>query len=209
MTDAASALDAALGGRRVVVEVPATGVEDWVAVAEVLVQEGLSAWALPPALIPCLPEVIALFGRRARVGVTGLTDADGVRRAVEAGAHFLLAPIADPALAEAAGGVPLAQGGLTPTEIAAVARGGAAAVMVAPADALGTTYARTLPALFPGVALLASGRLEHYQCAMWLEAGARAVVVSDVVLRTAGGNGIDQVAGRALSFRSVLSESER
>ena len=208
MTDAVSPLDAALGGRKVVVEVPAAGVEDWVAVAEVLVQEGLSAWALPPGLISCLPEVLALFGRRARVGVTGLMDAAGVRRAVEAGAHFLLAPIADPSLAEAAGGIPLVQGGLTPTEIAAAARGGAEAVMVAPADALGTTYARTLPALFPGVALVASGRLEHFQCAMWLEAGARAVVVSDVVLRTAGSNGIDQVAGRALSFRGVLSENQ-
>lgn len=205
MTDA---LGAALGGRRVVVEVPAAGVEDWVAVAEVLVQEGLSAWALPPGLISCLPEVLALFGRRARVGVTGLTDADGVRRASEAGAHFLLAPIADASLVAAAGGVPLVQGGLTPTEVAAVARSGAEAVMVAPVDALGAAYARTLPALFPGVALLASGRLEHYQCAMWLAAGARAVVVSDVVLRDAGANGIDQVAARALSFRGVLVENE-
>lgn len=206
-----SALDAALGARKVVIEVPAAGVEDWVAVAELLVQEGLSAWALPPALIACLPGVVALFGRRARVGVTGLTDAADVRRAVDAGAHFLLAPIACPSLAEAAGDVPLVQGGLTPTEIAAVARAGAgagaAAVMVAPADALGTTYARTLPALFSNVALLASGRLEHYQCAMWLGAGARAVLVSEVVLRTAGGNALDQVADRALSFRSVLSEN--
>ena len=41
----------ALRGRRVVVEFPAAGVGDWMAVCEVLVQEGIHAWAfaLPDA----------------------------------------------------------------------------------------------------------------------------------------------------------------
>ncbi|MFT3875998.1 MAG: hypothetical protein QM708_06205 [Propioniciclava sp.] len=208
MTGAGGVLEAALGGRSVVVEVPAAGVEDWVAVAEVLLQEGLSAWALPPSLIDCLPEVLALFGRRARIGVTGLVDAAGVRRAAEVGAQFLLAAVGDPSLAEAAGEVPLIPGALTPTEIAALARAGAGTVLVTPSDALGMSYARTLPPLFPETGLVVAGRLEHYQCSMWLDAGAKAVVVSDAILRQAGDEregSLDEIARRAEAFRGLVS----
>lgn len=206
MTEPTRTLDAALEDHTVVVEVPPGGVDDWVAVGEILLQEGLAAWALPPSSIGCLPEVLALFGRRARVGVTGLTDAAGVRAAAGAGAHFLLACLADPSLAEAAAGVPLIPGALTPSEVAAAARAGADTVMVVPADALGSSYARVLPGLFPDVALVASGRLEHYQCSMWLDAGARATVVSDVILRRgdhAGANALDEVADRAGNYRPL------
>lgn len=63
-----SLLEAALRGHRVVVEIPRDGVEDWVALAEVLLQEGLGAWVLPPELFPIAPEVLSLYGFRARVG---------------------------------------------------------------------------------------------------------------------------------------------
>ncbi len=201
-----SVLDEALRGHRVVVEVPRTGVEDWVAVAEVLLQEGLGAWAFPADLLHLLPEVLAVYRHRARVGVCGVTDAAGVRAAVDAGAHFLLAPVAAPGLAEAAGDVPLVRGALTPTEVAAASGGGAGPVLVTPADALGTAYARVLPPLFPGVGLVPWGRLERYQVEMWFQAGAVAAVVSEVVLRPEDGAGVnapDEVARRAASFRQL------
>ena len=205
-----SLLEAALRGHRVVVEIPRDGVEDWVALAEVLLQEGLGAWVLPPELFPIAPEVLSLYGFRARVGACGVTDAEGVRRAVEAGLHFVLSPVSDPDLAAAAGDVPFVGGALTPGEVAAAARGGAEVVAVAPADALGTAYARALPPMFPGVALLPWGRLERYQCEMWLDAGARAVVVGDVVLRNDGSGGAnlpEEVGRRAAAFRPILGSS--
>lgn len=205
-----SLLEAALRGHRVVVEIPRDGVEDWVALAEVLLQEGLGAWVLPPELFPIAPEVLSLYGFRARVGACGVTDAEGVRRAVEAGLHFVLSPVSDPDLAAAAGDVPFVGGALTPGEVAAAARGGAEVVAVAPADALGTAYARALPPLFPGVALVPWGRLERYQCEMWLDAGARAVVVGDVVLRndgSGGANSPEEVGRRAAAFRPILGSS--
>ena len=201
-----SLLDAALGAHRVVIEFPRTGVEDWVALAEVLLQEGLGAWALPPDLLATAPEVVALYGFRARVGACGVTDAAAVRAAVDAGVHFILAPTTSPEMVEAAGEVPFVGGALTPNEVAGVVRGGADTVLVTPADALGTAYARTLPPMFPGVALVPSGRLERYQCEMWLAAGAAGVVVSDVVLRPeddAGLNTADEVGRRAAGFGTL------
>ena len=203
-----SLLDDALRGHRVVIEMPRSGVEDWVASAEVLLQEGLGAWSLPPELFGLAPEVLSLYGFRARVGACGVTDVAGVRAAVEAGLQFVLSPVSDPELAAAAGDVPFLGGALTPTEVADARRAGADAVLIAPADALGAAYARALPVMFPGMRLVPWGRLERFQCEMWLDAGAAAVVVSDVVLRTEDGSGVnsaDEVGRRAAAFAPVLT----
>ena len=201
-----SVLAAALHGHRIVVEVPRTGVAEWVAVAEVVLQEGLGAWAFPLELLHLMPEVLSLHRYRARVGVCGVTDAEGVRLAAEAGAHIIQYPVAAPDLAEAAGEAPILMGALTPTEVAAALRAGADGVLVTPADALGTAYARVLPPMFPAAALVPWGRLERYQCEMWFQAGAAAAIVSEVVLRPEDGSGInapDEVARRAGSFRQL------
>ena len=50
-----------------------------------------------------------------------------------------------------------------------------AAVQVTPCDALGSLYARTVTDLFAGEPLIATGKLERFQCEMWLDAGALAV----------------------------------
>lgn len=201
-----SVLEAALRGHRVVIEVPRAGLPDWVALGEVLLQEGLGAWALPPELLPNAPEVLAVFGFRARVGACGVTDAVGVRAAVDAGVHFILSPVNDPEMVAAAGDVPFLGGALTPGEVAGAVRAGADSVLICPADALGTAYARTLPPMFPGVQLVPWGRLERYQAEMWLDAGAAAVVVSDVVLRnddSSGVNAPDDVGRRAAPFGTL------
>ena len=54
-----SVLQEALGGHAVVIEFPRSGVEDWVAVAEVLIQEGLRAWVVPLSLLHLMPELLA------------------------------------------------------------------------------------------------------------------------------------------------------
>lgn len=205
---AMTVVEEAFGPSVVVVEFPRTGADDWIAVAEVLLQEGLSAWAFPVQLMHLVPEVNSLFGRRARVGVSGVTDAEGVRAAADVGARFILCPVAMDGLTDDARGIPLIAGALTPSEVADRARAGAEAVLVAPADALGSGYSRTLPSLFENTALVPWGRLERYQCEMWLEAGARAVVVSEIVVRPedgAGINDVDEVSRRAAPFSQLTA----
>lgn len=200
--------DRALAGQRLFVEFPDDRLADWLPAAEVLVQEGLAAWAFPIAQLDLLPEALAVFGRRARVGVRGALTPDDVARAAASGAHFVTSPVASPALADTAGDLPFLPGGLTPTEVLTAARGGA--VQVVPADALGTAYARTLPRLLPGVELVATGRLERFQAELWLQGGAAAVGLSGVVLRPESGPGVSaddvpndlaEVRRRAQSYR--------
>lgn len=206
-------LDDALRGARVVVELPAGGVHDWIPAAETLLLEGLRTWVFPVSLLGALPEALALYGRRARIGVGHLVDADGVRRAVAAGAHFLTSPTHRPELRDAAGDVPLVSGALTPSEIADAVAAGADAVQVGPVDVLGTSYARALPLLFPGLPLLVAGRLERYQAEMWLEAGAAAVCIQGVILQPEGaGSGSNEPASlrrRLQGFAPLMATSER
>ncbi len=201
--------DRALAGQRLFVEFPDDRLADWLPAAEVLVQEGLAAWALPVAQLDLLPEALAVFGRRARVGVRGAATPQDVARAAASGAHFVTSPVASPALADAAGEVPFLAGALTPTEVMAAAAGGGA-VQVVPADVLGTAYARTLPRLLPAVELVATGRLERFQTELWLQAGAAAVGLVGVILRPESGpgaaaddtpNDLEEVRRRAQSYR--------
>ena len=197
-----SVLEDALAGHTVVVAFPAGGVSDWVAVGEVLADEGLTAWAWPADRLDQLPDVVSMFGRRVRIGVAGALDPDGREAAARHGAAFWLSPLA--VSPDEGAPLPYLAGALTPNEVAAVAAGREGApVLVVPADALGTSFARTLPVLVPGVPVVPWGRLERYQCEMWLEAGAVAVVVQDVIVRpeiSADVNPLEEVARRAASF---------
>lgn len=165
-----------LAGSRTIVELPTGDSDDLVAAGEVLVQEGLAAWTVPFERRAELVGLREVFGRRARLGVSNLRTADQVRLVVARGtADLLLSPFASAELVAAASDTPLVLGGLTPSEVATALDLGPAAVQVIPCDAFGSLYAQTLTAMFPGEPLIATGKLERFQCEMWLDAGALAV----------------------------------
>jgi 2-dehydro-3-deoxyphosphogluconate aldolase/(4S)-4-hydroxy-2-oxoglutarate aldolase len=164
-----------LAGTRVIVALPPAELDDLVAAGEVLIQEGLSVWTLPYARRHELEGLRQVFGRRARLGIADLRTPAQVADAAAAAPDLMFTPFADRDLLAAAGGLPLILGGLTPTEIAAALRLGPVAVQAVPCDALGSLYARALTALFPDEHLIATGRLERFQCEMWLHSGATGV----------------------------------
>lgn len=184
-----SGLTDAVGGEDLLVGFPSSGVEDWVACAEVMLLEGIRAWVLPVTLIDLVPEVVSLYGFRARIGLGGVTTVESVVQAREVGVHFLTSPILDPALREAAQAVPLIPGALTPGEVHEAVNQGFDAVQVVPAHVMGSAYARTLPGLVPDVGLMATGRIERYQADMWRQAGAAAVCTEGIILHEEGGTG--------------------
>lgn len=165
-----------LAGSRMIVELPVGDPDDQLAAGEVLVQEGLATWVVPFERRAELVRLRELFGRRVRLGVSDLRTPGQVVQAASAGVtDLLLSPFASAALVDAAGDAPLVLGGLTPAEVATALELRPAAVQVVPCDALGSLYARTLTAMFPGEPLIATGKLERFQCEMWLDAGALAV----------------------------------
>ena len=174
----------ALRGRRVFTEFPpAAHLTSWVAAAEVLIQEGIRAWAFPATDGDRLDEALRLYGRRARIGAYGVRTAGEVREAGVRGVHFVTSPVTTPELVEAGRGlVPFAPGALTPNEIHYALGVGAVSVQLIPTEVLGMAYGRALRSLFEGVELIATGRLERFQCDMLLDSCASAVGLQAGVL---------------------------
>ena len=113
----------------------------------------------------------------ALVGAGTVLSIEAARRAVEAGARFIVSPHCDPELVAwcAAQGVPCFPGALSPTEILAAWSAGASAVKLFPAAAVGPDYLDAGRRTVPGHPLRAHGRRLGQTAGDWIAAGAVAV----------------------------------
>jgi 2-dehydro-3-deoxyphosphogluconate aldolase/(4S)-4-hydroxy-2-oxoglutarate aldolase len=172
---------------KLIVVVRAPQAADYDRVLDVLIDAGIRSVELTlttPGTIERLPKLLAQFGDAADIAVGTVTDGRQLTAAVDAGAHYLVTPITDPDLVEAANraGVPIVPGGLTPTELFAAWRTGAAAVKIFPANQVGPGYIKDLRGPFPGIAVVPSGGVDLDGAAAWLRAGAAAVSVGGPLL---------------------------
>jgi 2-dehydro-3-deoxyphosphogluconate aldolase/(4S)-4-hydroxy-2-oxoglutarate aldolase len=160
--------------------------ERYLPVCRVLVEEGVTALELTlttPGTIGALAELRAALPG-AHIGVGTVLSRDDADAAAAAGATFLVSPVADTALVEAAvaAGVPIVPGALTPTEVRAVWAAGAAAVKIFPAATVGPDYIRALAGPFPGLATVPSGGVGLDDIVAWIQAGAVAVSLGGPLL---------------------------
>lgn len=116
-------------------------------------------------------------GSEMAVGAGTLLTLEASRRAVDAGASFLVAPHLDPDVVAWAAdrGIPMFPGAATPTEILGAWRAGAAAVKVFPASSLGAAFIRELRGPLPDIPLLPTGGITAQNADDYIEAGAVAV----------------------------------
>jgi 2-dehydro-3-deoxyphosphogluconate aldolase / (4S)-4-hydroxy-2-oxoglutarate aldolase len=181
-------------------------------VLDVLIGAGIHSVELTlttPGTIDWLPKLLAQFGDAADIGVGTVTDGRQLTAAVEAGAHYLVTPITDPDLIEAANraGVPIVPGGLTPTELFAAWRAGAAAVKIFPANQVGPGYLNDLRGPFPGIAAVPSGGVDLQGAVAWLRAGAAAVSVGGPLLGDAlRGGDLDALRDRTTAFVATCGQ---
>lgn len=124
-----------------------------------------------------------------------ITCAEDATTAVEAGADFLVSPHAAPAAREVATrtGVPLVEGGLTPTEVSAALSHGPAKLF--PAHLAAPRYLRDLLTVMPEAAIMPTGGIAPEDVPAWLEAGAVAVGVGSAL---AGRTDLVDLASRLL-----------
>lgn len=120
--------------------------------------------------------ITALDGSASVVGVGTIRSLDDARRALDAGAAFLVSPFPLAGVAEEAGraGVPFVQGGFTPGELSA-ASAGTGIAKVFPAHLGGPRYLSSLAPVLPGVRLVPTGGIGWADVRAYLEAGAFAV----------------------------------
>jgi len=130
-----------------------------------------------PGALGVIEELARRLGDEVVMGVGSVLDADDARRAVEAGARYVVSPVfRAEVVAEAhRQGVAAMPGAFTPTEIIHAHEAGADVVKVFPADALGPVFIKGVLAPMPFLRLMPTGGVTPDNVGDWLRAGAVAV----------------------------------
>lgn len=149
-------------------------------IVDVLVSAGVPAveFALTtPGALDALARYASSAPPEACLGAGTVLTALDARRAVDAGASYLVTPTFTSEVIDAGTtlGVPVFAGALTPTEILQAHTAGAAAVKVFPAALGGPSYLRLVRDPLPEVPLVPTGGVRLDDVTDYLDAGAFAV----------------------------------
>ena len=111
------------------------------------------------------------------IGVGSVLDAHTARRAIEAGARYVVSPVFQSGVIEESHrqGVPAMPGAFTPTEILRAHRAGADVVKVFPAEVFGPAFIKGVLAPMPFLRLMPTGGVTPENVGDWIRAGAAAV----------------------------------
>lgn len=160
-------------------------------VVDTLVGAGLTIAEITmtvPGAIEAIRSVRKRLGDKVLVGAGTVTDADTVRRAIDAGAQFIVSPCLVPEVIETARHADTAvlPGALTPTEVFQAFRLGGDLVKVFPAqNAGGAAYLRALRGPFPEIPLVPTGGVTLENLREMFDAGAVAVGVGSELISKA------------------------
>lgn len=129
--------------------------------------------------VPNAFEHIAAFSQREGivVGAGTVLTVEEARRAVEAGAQFLVSPVVDEAVIEEASrlGVAMMPGTHTPTEMLRAYRAGAPLQKLFPAPGIGPAYVKACLGPMPFLRLVPTSGVDASNAAAYFAAGAFAV----------------------------------
>lgn len=158
-----------------------------VRLAEAIAEGGVTAIEVTmttPNALAVIEETSRQLGDAVTVGVGSVLDAETARRAVDAGARYVVSPVFEPAIIAEAHrlGVPAMPGCFTPTEIQAATAAGADVVKVFPADVLGMPFFKAVRAPMPHLKLMPTGGVSLTNAGDWVRAGAVAVGVGSALL---------------------------
>jgi len=138
-----------------------------------------------------IPDALSVIERTANqlgddvlLGVGSVLDADTARRAVDAGARYVVSPVFQNEVVEAAHvmGVPALPGAFSPTEILRAHQAGADVVKVFPAEVFGPAFIKGVLAPMPFLRLMPTGGVTPDNVGDWIRAGAVAVGVGSALL---------------------------
>jgi 2-dehydro-3-deoxyphosphogluconate aldolase/(4S)-4-hydroxy-2-oxoglutarate aldolase len=142
------------------------------------------------------------------VGAGTVLDVASARRAVEAGARFIVCPAEIAEVAAAITDVPVVLAGLTPSEILRAHQLTGGPVKLFPASAMGPSYVRAIRAPLPHVPLVPSGGVDASNLGDYLAAGAMAVNVGTPLCPVDAVTAVDaaELTRRATLVRAAISE---
>jgi 2-dehydro-3-deoxyphosphogluconate aldolase/(4S)-4-hydroxy-2-oxoglutarate aldolase len=202
------AVSAAVERSGIVAILRAPTADGFAAVADVLVNAGITALEVTLTSRGALSALAGLCRQlpsTVAVGAGTVLTADEAKAAVDAGATFLVSPVVDPELI-ASSPVPFYPGTATPTEMYAAHRAGAPLVKVFPAAGLGPDFVRNVRGPLPQIRVMPTGGINIEDIADWLLAGACAVGVGGPLIGdAASGGSLAALAARARHAVSAVA----
>lgn len=156
-------------------------------VVEALVAGGVSAIEITMTVPDAINQITALadaMGDQILLGVGSVLDEATARKALEAGARYLVSPVFKPELIDVAHlyNAPALPGCFTPTEIHQAHEAGADIIKIFPADVVGMPFFKAILAPMPHLKMMPTGGVTIANAGDWLRAGACAVGVGSALL---------------------------
>jgi 2-dehydro-3-deoxyphosphogluconate aldolase/(4S)-4-hydroxy-2-oxoglutarate aldolase len=169
-----------------------------------------------PGSLAVIEKIAKRFGTTLFLGAGTVLNQETVRRALSAGAQYIVSPNTNPAVISACkkASVPVFPGALTPTEISMAKNAGVSGIKVFPCNAMGgPDYIRALLAPFPDAVLFPCGGVDTDNAEAYLRAGAAglftgASIISSDIIKTGRYTAITVKAKRLLSIISLAREKK-
>jgi 2-dehydro-3-deoxyphosphogluconate aldolase/(4S)-4-hydroxy-2-oxoglutarate aldolase len=193
---------ATLRANPIIAVLRAADARDYDSVVDTLAANGIRSIELTlstPGTFEHLPALIERVGTEVEIGIGTIVTADQAKRAIDAGARYLVTPIVnlDVIALAVQNAIPVFPGGLTPTELYSAWTAGATAVKIFPAETVGPQYGSHLRGPFPGIEFIPSGGVGLDDIPTWLKAGAVAVSLGGPLVGDAlKGGSLDALAER-------------
>ncbi len=188
----------------VIAVIRAKSSDQFIPLAQSLLAAGLRAIELTmttPNALDAARRARERFGDDIVLGMGSVLDGATARKAIEAGAEFIVSPVTKPEIAEACRELsrPVMLGAYTPTEAQLAFEAGADFVKIFPAETLGPSYIKSLLAPLPHLRLVPTGGVDLSTIADFLKAGCAAVgvgssLVSRAIVESANWNELTRVA---------------
>jgi len=137
-----------------------------------------------PNALEVIGQCRAAMGARALIGVGSALSGEATKQACDAGAQFVVSPIFDPAIIQAAhaADAPAVPGTFSPTEIHAATEAGADLVKVFPAGRLGPGFFKDILAPMPHLKLTPTGGVNLDTAGEFIQAGAVTLAVGSALV---------------------------
>jgi 2-dehydro-3-deoxyphosphogluconate aldolase/(4S)-4-hydroxy-2-oxoglutarate aldolase len=160
-----------------------------------------------PGTAGLIARAAAHMGARAVIGAGTVLTVEDVRLVVDAGARFIVSPVFDPIVVEAALKADLLPlpGVFTPSEAIQAVRAGAPAVKLFPASVAGPEFVRSVRIPLPDLKIVPTGGVTLDLARAFAEAGAWAVAVGGPLV---GAASVSDLAAQARAFVRVMRPSD-
>lgn len=132
-----------------------------------------------------IAETVHAHGNRVLVGAGTVLNVDDCRRAIEAGAQFIVTPALDEEVVTYAveQGVPIIPGVFTPSEMMRAINLGAEAIKLFPASVVGPAFIKDVKGPLGHIPIMTTGGITLETAADYIGAGAAAVGTGSALLK--------------------------